>query len=148
MAVGQVTSYRGDSVAIGIIGLSDQLQALRLFVQVARTGSFSKGARAMKLSQPTASRIIALLEDSLARRCFSRSTRALTLTDSGSSYLARVRPILDSLGEADNSVRGGDKLQRHAAGRCQLDPGIANYRAAPWCVCRQSSGSAGRTINR
>ena len=77
------------------IELSDQLQALKLFVQVARTGSISKGARAMKLSQPTASRIIALLEEQLGATLFSRSTRALVLTDSGSSYLARVQPILN-----------------------------------------------------
>ena len=93
------------------VELSDQLQALKLFVQVARTGSISKGARAMKLSQPTASRIVALLEEQLGATLFSRSTRALVLTDSGSSYLARVQPILESLEEADNSIRGSDDLR-------------------------------------
>jgi DNA-binding transcriptional LysR family regulator len=95
----------------GTIGLSDQFQALRLFVQIARTGSFSKGARAMTLSQPTASRIVALLEEQLGTALFSRSTRALTLTDAGAAYLARIRPILDSLEEADNAIRGGDDLR-------------------------------------
>ncbi len=91
--------------------MSDQFQALRLFVQIARTGSFSKGAREMKLSQPTASRIMALLEEQLGTALFARSTRALVLTDAGSSYLARVRPILDALEEADNAIRGGDDLR-------------------------------------
>jgi len=98
-------------LAIGTDGLSDQFQALRLFVQIARTGSFSRGAREMKLSQPTASRIIALLEEQLDTTLFSRSTRALTLTDTGTDYLARVRPILDSLQEADNAIRGSDTLR-------------------------------------
>ena len=98
-------------MAIGTEALSDQFQALRLFVQIARTGSFSKGARAMKLSQPTASRIIALLEEQLGATLFSRSTRALTVTDAGADYLARVRPILDSLEEADNAIRGSDNLR-------------------------------------
>ncbi len=98
-------------MATGNEGLSDQLQALRLFVQIARTGSFSKGAREMKLSQPTASRIIALLEEQLSVTLFSRSTRALTLTDAGTSYLARVQPILESLEEADNAIRGSDNLR-------------------------------------
>ena len=98
-------------MAVGIEGVSDQFQALRLFVQIARTGSFSKGAREMRLSQPTASRIIALLEEQLGVTLFARSTRGLTLTDPGTAYLARVRPILDSLEEADNYVRGSDDLR-------------------------------------
>jgi DNA-binding transcriptional LysR family regulator len=96
---------------LGDGGLSDQFQALRLFVQIARTGSFSKGARAMKLSQPTASRIIALLEEQLGTTLFSRSTRALTLTDPGALCLARVQPILASLEEADDAIRGSDDLR-------------------------------------
>lgn len=98
-------------MASGTDVLSDQLQALRLFVQIARTGSFSKGARAMKLSQPTASRTIAMLEEQLGVSLFSRSTRALMLTEAGSLYLARVQPILGSLEDADNAVRGSDVLK-------------------------------------
>ena len=98
-------------MTIGSDGLSDQFQALRLFVQIARTGSFSKGAKEVRLSQPTASRIIALLEEQLGTTLFSRSTRALTLTDAGAAYLARVQPILASLEEADNAIRGNDDLR-------------------------------------
>ena len=92
-------------------GVSDQLQALRLFVQIARTGSFSRGAQEMKLSQPTASRTIALLEEQLGVALFSRSTRGLTLTEAGAAYRARVQPILESLEEADNAIRGSDDLR-------------------------------------
>lgn len=98
-------------MANGTSDLSDQFQAMRLFVQIARTGSFSKGAMAMKLSQPTASRIIAILEEQLGATLFMRSTRALTLTEAGASYLARVQPILASLEEADSAIRGSDNLQ-------------------------------------
>ncbi|MBN4097934.1 LysR family transcriptional regulator [Methylobacterium sp. OT2] len=98
-------------MATGSEDLSDQFQALRLFVEIARTGSFSKGAKAMRLSQPTASRIIALLEEQLGATLFSRSTRALTLTDAGTNYLARVQPILASLAEADAAVRGTGDLR-------------------------------------
>ena len=97
-------------MAIGSEGLSDRLQALRLFIEIARTGSFSRGAKAMRLSQPTASRIVALLEEQLGTVLFSRSTRALTLTEAGSDYLARVQPILASLEEADDAIRGTDNL--------------------------------------
>ena len=95
----------------GTDDLTDQLQALRLFVQIARTGSFSKGAREMRISQPTASRIIALLEEQLGTTLFARSSRALVLTDAGADYLARVEPILRSLEEADDAVRRSDTLR-------------------------------------
>ena len=98
-------------MATGSGGLSDRFQALRLFVEIARTGSFSKGAKVMRLSQPTASRIIALLEEQLGTILFSRSTRALTLTGPGSAYLARVQSILVSLEEADDAVRGSDDVR-------------------------------------
>jgi DNA-binding transcriptional LysR family regulator len=107
----QIGYGRECSMTVGTEFVNDQLQALRLFVQIARTGSFSKGARELRLSQPTASRIIALLEEQLSTTLFSRSTRALTLTDAGAAYLSRVQPILASLEEADNAVRGSDKLR-------------------------------------
>ena len=65
----------------------------------------------MRLSQPTASRIIAMLEEQLGVTLFLRSTRALTLTDAGSRYLARVQPILESLKEADDAIRSSDNLR-------------------------------------
>jgi DNA-binding transcriptional LysR family regulator len=98
-------------VNAGTDNLSDQFQALRLFVQIARTGSFSKGAREMRFSQPTASRIIALLEEQLGTTLFARSSRALVLTDAGADYLARVEPILRSLEEADDAVRRSETLR-------------------------------------
>jgi len=116
-------------MASGTEGLSDQFQALRLFVQVARTGSFSKGARAMRLSQPTASRIIALLEEQLGTSLFSRSTRALILTDAGAAYLARIQPILASLEEADNAIRGGEDL--HGSLRIGVSTILASRALVP-----------------
>lgn len=91
--------------------MSDQLLALRLFTEVARTKSFSRGAREMKVSQSTASRIIADLEKVLGTSLFVRTTRALTLTEQGSDYLARIRPILYALAEADDAARGTGELR-------------------------------------
>lgn len=91
--------------------MSDQILALRLFIEVARTGSFSRGARELKLSQPTASRIIADIEKTLGTSLFVRTTRALTLTETGRDYLARVRKILDDLAEADYAARGTGELK-------------------------------------
>lgn len=85
--------------------MSDRLTALRLFVRVARAGNFSRAAREFGLSQPSASRIIAALEKDIGESLFTRSTRALSLTEAGAEYLARVEPALAAIEEADQAVR-------------------------------------------
>jgi DNA-binding transcriptional LysR family regulator len=91
--------------------VSDRLSALRLFVRVARAGSFSRAAREFGLSQPSASRIVATLEGEIGASLFTRSTRALALTEAGAEYLARVEPVLAALDEADHAARGTGELR-------------------------------------
>jgi DNA-binding transcriptional LysR family regulator len=91
--------------------MNDKLLALRLFVRVARAGSFSAAARELDLSQPSVSRIIAALEQDVGGNLITRTTRAVTLTDAGSEYLARVESILASLEEADHVARGSKELK-------------------------------------
>lgn len=90
--------------------MGDRLSALRLFVRVAHTGSFSRAARDLRLSQPSASRIVATLEKEVGAALFTRSTRALALTEAGAQYLARVEPALADLDEADHAARGTGEL--------------------------------------
>jgi len=91
--------------------MKNHLAALRLFVRVARTGSFSAAARELGLSQPSASRTVAELEREIGAGLFARTTRAVTLTEAGSDYLARIEPILLALEEADHAARGGGELR-------------------------------------
>jgi len=91
--------------------MTDSLQALRLFSRVARTGSFSRAGRENNLSQPSVSRIIADLEKSIGVQLLTRTTRALTLTEAGPDYLARIEPILTALEEADHAARGTGELR-------------------------------------
>ena len=91
--------------------MNDKLLALRLFVRVARTGSFSAAARELDLSQPSVSRIIAALEKDVGAALIARTTRAVTLTDVGNEYLTRVEEILVSLEEADHQARGSRELR-------------------------------------
>jgi DNA-binding transcriptional LysR family regulator len=91
--------------------MSDRLTALRLFVRVARAGNFSRAARELGLSQPSASRIVATLEKEVGASLFTRSTRALTLTQAGADYLARVEPALAELDDADHAARGTGELR-------------------------------------
>jgi DNA-binding transcriptional LysR family regulator len=91
--------------------MSDRIFALRLFVRVARTGSFSRAGREFGLSQPSASRIVAELEREIGTTLFTRTTRAVTLTEAGTDYLLRIEPMLASLDEADHAVRGTGELR-------------------------------------
>jgi DNA-binding transcriptional LysR family regulator len=91
--------------------MNDKLLALRIFVRVAHTGSFSAVARELDLSQPSVSRIIAALEEDVGGALVTRTTRAVTLTDVGTDYLTRVEAILASLEEADHVARGSQELR-------------------------------------
>jgi DNA-binding transcriptional LysR family regulator len=91
--------------------MNNSIQALHLFARVARTGSFSRAGRETGLSQPSVSRIIADLEKSVGVQLLTRTTRALTLTEAGTDYLARIEPILTALEEADHAARGTGELR-------------------------------------
>lgn len=93
--------------------MTDQFAALRVFVRLAHTGSFSRTARELKLSQPTTSRMIVDLERHLGVTLFTRTTRAVVLTQVGREYLEQIQPVLHALEEADHRIRGGDQLRGH-----------------------------------
>ena len=91
--------------------MNDRLQALRLFLRVARLGSFSRAGRERGLSQPSVSRIIAELERDIGATLFVRTTRAVTLTEAGADYLARIEPLVAAIDEADHIARGTGELR-------------------------------------
>jgi DNA-binding transcriptional LysR family regulator len=91
--------------------MNDRFLSLKLFIRVANTGSFSLAGREMGISQPTASRVVAALEKQVGVALFTRTTRAVTLTEAGSDYLARAEAILAALDEADHAARGTGELR-------------------------------------
>jgi DNA-binding transcriptional LysR family regulator len=84
----------------------DQLTALKVFVNVVETGSFSAASERMGLSRAAASKQVSQLESHLGGRLLNRTTRHVSLTESGRLYFERCREILDNLEEADGSVTG------------------------------------------
>lgn len=75
-----------------------------IFARVARTGNMSAAGREMGLSPAVVSKRISLLEDRLGARLFQRTTRQLTLTETGEGYFRRVVDILSLIAEADDFV--------------------------------------------
>ncbi|MFM1816795.1 MAG: hypothetical protein RLZ98_3490 [Pseudomonadota bacterium] len=77
---------------------------LDIFARVARTGNMSAAGREMGLSPAVVSKRVSLLEERLGARLFQRTTRQLTLTETGEGYYKRVVDILSLVEEAEDFV--------------------------------------------
>jgi DNA-binding transcriptional LysR family regulator len=84
----------------------DRWQAMRIFVKVAETESFSESARQLRMSAPAVTRAIASLEELIGARLFIRTTRSVKLTEAGSRYLDDCRRILADIDEAEAAAAG------------------------------------------
>ncbi|MEM1386018.1 MAG: LysR family transcriptional regulator [Pseudomonadota bacterium] len=73
------------------------ISALHLLSAIAQHGSFAAAARVLDLDPSSVSRVIANLENELSMRLFERTTRSLALTEAGTAYLDRIKPILADL---------------------------------------------------
>lgn len=116
----------------------EQFSALRVFISVADTGSFSAAGELLGISTSVVSRQIAALEAELGIRLLKRSTRRVELTEAGSLYLTRVRSLLTDLEETNRSLK---QPNTPAAGRFRIAaptalglsliaPAIADFMAA------------------
>lgn len=83
----------------------DHITAMRTFVRVVQTGSFSASAREINTSQATISKRVAALEDRLGVQLLRRSSRDNSLTDAGANYYEKCVAILDEFDEAEASAR-------------------------------------------
>lgn len=77
---------------------------LEIFARVARTGNMSAAGREMGLSPAVVSKRISQLEERLGARLLQRTTRHLTLTETGEGYFKRVVDILSLCEEAEDFV--------------------------------------------
>ncbi|MDD5272287.1 MAG: LysR family transcriptional regulator [Methylovulum sp.] len=82
----------------------DKLTSMNVFVRVAKAGSFAGGARELGISRAMATKHIMQLEGSLGTRLFNRTTRSLSLTDVGASYLERCQQVLLDVEEMESAV--------------------------------------------
>jgi DNA-binding transcriptional LysR family regulator len=116
----------------------DRLEAYRVFSQVVEFGSFSKAAEHLGLSATAASRHVAELETHLQTRLLNRTTRRISLTETGRSFYERCVQLLADLDEAEQEAsraavvpRGTIKLTAAVNfGVRHLAPAIADFLAA------------------
>jgi DNA-binding transcriptional LysR family regulator len=95
----------------------NQLQAMRVFLHVAESGSFGSAAQQMNLSNAVITRYVALLEEHLGARLLNRTTRRFSLTDVGAEYSANCRQIIDQLDSLDANI---STLKTNPAGHLRI----------------------------
>jgi len=79
----------------------DRLRAYEMFAAVAAKGSFTRAADALDTSPANVTRYVQELEAHLGARLINRTSRRLSLTESGQALYERVRAILDDAAEAE-----------------------------------------------
>ncbi|MBU2954783.1 LysR family transcriptional regulator [Marinobacter sp. F3R08] len=86
--------------------MPDRLKTMAMLVKVIDEGSISSGARALRMPVATVSRRISELEADLKAELVLRSPRGITLTDTGTAYVAACRRILDEVAEVERDASG------------------------------------------
>ena len=93
------------------------ISALQAFLAVAESGSFSRAAERIYLTQPAISKRIAALEKEIDARLFDRIGRGIHLTPAGEALLTRARNVLKEL---DDVKRGITNLSGSISGELLL----------------------------
>jgi DNA-binding transcriptional LysR family regulator len=116
----------------------DRLESMSVLLAVVDAGSMSAASRRLGSPLATVSRKVLELEAHLKTRLLIRSSRRVTLTEAGRSYVAASRRILDEVGEAERAAAGeysapkGDLLVTAPIvfGRLHVLPIVADFLKA------------------
>lgn len=87
----------------------DRLQSMRVFSKVVEQGSFARAAQVLQMSNAVVTRHVADLENHLGTRLLNRTTRKLSLTETGRAYLERLLQILQEIDDAEAIIASHSK---------------------------------------
>jgi LysR family transcriptional regulator for bpeEF and oprC len=96
----------------------DRLHAMRIFVRVVETGSFTRAAEALDLPKASVSQQVSRLESHLGVRLLQRTTRRVQVTEDGAAYYERALALLDDLEDLESSLATAGRSPR---GRLRID---------------------------
>jgi len=103
----------------------DRIDAMRAYVQIVESGSYTKAAQVLNTHKATISQQIQQLEDNLGTRLLTRTTRSVAPTAEGLAYYQHVCAILEQIDEAEALLRKGTSSP---AGRLRVDVPVAMGR--------------------
>lgn len=96
----------------------NQLMAMRVFVRLVETESFSRAASQLSMPRSSASKLIYDLEAHLEVRLVQRTTRQVSVTPEGIAYYEHAARLLAELDDADNAIKAHGLRPR---GRLRID---------------------------
>jgi DNA-binding transcriptional LysR family regulator len=111
--------------------------AMLVFAEVVATGSFTVAARRLRLSKASVSREVTRLERRLGTQLLRRTTRSMSLTESGEAFYAACQRVAEEVELAEHSVgalqvepRGELRLAASVSlGQLQLAPRLPAFLA-------------------
>lgn len=116
----------------------DRLTAMRVFTEVATSGSFSATAERLDMSRAMVTRYVGEMEQWLQARLLQRTTRSVTLTDAGEQALRRCQQMLalvedieeETTATSEGELRGQLRLTCSVSfAYAQLGAAIADFLA-------------------
>lgn len=99
-----------------------EIASLKIVLLVKGHGSIAGAARVLGLDPSSVSRTVAAVEADLGIRLFQRTTRRLTVTEEGQSYLSRLSLLVEELDAAREDARG---LRGKPAGLLRMTSSVA-----------------------
>jgi DNA-binding transcriptional LysR family regulator len=84
----------------------DRLESMTTLLVAVEAGSLSAASRKLGMPLATVSRKVSELEAHLRTQLVNRTSRRLTLTDAGRTYIAACKRILEDIGEAERAATG------------------------------------------
>jgi len=115
----------------------DRLDAIKIFVRVVESGSFSAVARELGVGQPAVSKQVARLEAHLGAQLLMRTSRNLSLTEAGCDFYESGVRLIGDLEVAESRVGRGQAspsgvvrvTAAHAFSRLYVVPRLPNFFA-------------------
>lgn len=103
---------------------------LAFFVLLAKLGSMSATARELGVTPPAITKRLSLMEQKLGVRLVNRTTRRISLTQEGETYLAQSTRILHQIRDMEESISSGRAAPKGLL-RVNATPGFGRTRIAP-----------------
>ncbi|CUH76613.1 D-malate degradation protein R [Tritonibacter multivorans] len=108
----------------------DKIDRMRAFALVAKNTSFTQAAQRLGRSARLVSKYVADLEEDLGVQLLYRTTRSVSLTEAGATYLAMCEPLLDGFDELEEAVKNTQSSLRGVI-RISAPTGFGALRLAP-----------------
>jgi DNA-binding transcriptional LysR family regulator len=99
-------------------GSMDRVAAVRAFIRVVETGSFTKAAGSLELPRNTVTKLVQSLEARLQVKLLNRTTRRVAVTNDGASYYERMSRVVEEWDEVEADLA---VTQNRPKGKLRVD---------------------------